>query len=570
MTTNTSVQDIPVVVSPFSTRDVSTSCYLHLHPSLISPDPKAEPRTDLLNYWIAAFDGTGWEVKWAPQIEGKDKRMWLHVADVFEGPTDDSTEGRKRNDKMMNQVRALFDAAGFQTVNGFKSGNGIIVTFALPRDVDRAANKHQVSFDGRHLPVFHVRQIEIEHAFELVIGGTAGIDPTAQHNIVGWFASFERDGETLLADTRSPPSERDHIRGALPQRTPQLLFRLNTSAAWKVNPNDAVIEGADKVTGAVAALTRRIETSERDSRARDADTKARLVTIDANVASVTNIAHSLANRQDDLGRGLFLLQQDTHISSALTRIDNLLMMSRQTYSCPLDDAEKEGARQDILRLNEERKALLAKLDALHSHQSAIAAPGPSIPPPPPATSPLPTPSSTPSAAPSLTPMSRTTPSSPPSAPPGITRHQPDDATLNPAPNPAKHARLSTDNTENDVTQYLISSENEVVQYLTPGPDDDIDMSAAPDAAPTICGHLHSPRCWLMAARRESEEHRVMTPSMCSQFTKGPDGSHGFCIRSCCCKHILYVRAKRKWSCALSQAPPHKQCYLGSQSPLVCP
>ncbi|KAJ7110535.1 hypothetical protein C8R44DRAFT_883673 [Mycena epipterygia] len=46
--TNASVQDIPIVVSPFSTRNTSTSCYLTLAPSLLSPDPKAEPRTDLL------------------------------------------------------------------------------------------------------------------------------------------------------------------------------------------------------------------------------------------------------------------------------------------------------------------------------------------------------------------------------------------------------------------------------------------------------------------------------------------------------------------------------------------
>ncbi|KAJ7719160.1 hypothetical protein B0H14DRAFT_2262216, partial [Mycena olivaceomarginata] len=54
-TANPAVRDIPVVVSPFSTRDVSTSCYLKLGPALISPDPNAEPRTDLLHLWIAAL-----------------------------------------------------------------------------------------------------------------------------------------------------------------------------------------------------------------------------------------------------------------------------------------------------------------------------------------------------------------------------------------------------------------------------------------------------------------------------------------------------------------------------------
>ncbi|KAJ7936519.1 hypothetical protein B0H13DRAFT_1589439, partial [Mycena leptocephala] len=54
-TINNSVRDIPVKVLPFSTRDVSTSCYIRLGPGLTSLDPNAEPRTDLLQLWIDAL-----------------------------------------------------------------------------------------------------------------------------------------------------------------------------------------------------------------------------------------------------------------------------------------------------------------------------------------------------------------------------------------------------------------------------------------------------------------------------------------------------------------------------------
>ncbi|KAJ7843862.1 hypothetical protein B0H14DRAFT_2777912, partial [Mycena olivaceomarginata] len=254
--------------------------------------------TDLLNLWIAPLRELGWEVQWAPQTEGKDKRMWTRVAGVFDEPVQDSSEARKKHDKVIVSMRAFFDNSGLQTVNGFRSGNGVIITFALPADVDTAVNNRTIVFESRTLHVYPVRQIEIGYAFELVIGGLGGVDPTAVNNIISWFAAFEREleGDTALAETRFAPGERDYLIVSMKDwastrqvltstdrfskeladyslRPPQLLFRLNTSAAWKVDPSAVITEGAEKVTGALAGLTRRFEASERDARARDADTK---------------------------------------------------------------------------------------------------------------------------------------------------------------------------------------------------------------------------------------------------------------------------------------------------------
>jgi hypothetical protein len=190
-TSNPAVRDTPVLVTPFSTCNVSTSCYLRLGPALISPDPGAEPRTDLLHDWINALAPTRWEVSWAPQVEGKDKRMWLRVAEVYEEKQTEGAEDKKKNEKVIAVVRKVFDAAGHQTVNAFKSGTGIIVAFALPAHVDQAATTHTISINGHKLWVNRIRQIEISYAFEIAIGGTTGIDETAMHNVRGWFASFE-------------------------------------------------------------------------------------------------------------------------------------------------------------------------------------------------------------------------------------------------------------------------------------------------------------------------------------------------------------------------------------------
>ncbi|KAJ7197671.1 hypothetical protein C8J57DRAFT_1637236 [Mycena rebaudengoi] len=292
------LNNIPVDIVPFSTRDVSTSCYLKLAASLTSPDPKAEPRTDLLTIWSDAIIAcTAWEVAWAPQVEGKDKRMWLRVNDVFEKDLVRSdTEQKKSDDKVITTFRDAFERENYQTVNAFRSGSGIIFTFAFPYDVDKAAHGRYISVGTATYPVHRVRQIEIDFAFELVVGGMAGIDPSAKQNICGWFAAFEQYGQSLLLDTRTPLGENDFLVIAMADwaataavlksterftkeladynlRPPQLLFTLNSTAAWKISTSSTITEGAEKVSSTIAALTRRVEATDRDARARDAEMK---------------------------------------------------------------------------------------------------------------------------------------------------------------------------------------------------------------------------------------------------------------------------------------------------------
>ncbi|KAJ7124853.1 hypothetical protein C8R44DRAFT_874714 [Mycena epipterygia] len=394
---------------------------LTLDPSLVSPDPKAEPRTDLLAQWIPALDHTGWEVRWAPQAEGRDKRMWIRLADVFDGTPDESTEAKRKAEKVVSSnplpVRYCWSPDRFTASNTAlapSSPSPILTTSTEPptyaswSTTDDRFSSTAATGNPFSLPP----ALRLENATISCCPCATGLPPAA----------------VLLDSKRFDAELGSHYHLC----TPQLLFRLNTSAAWKVDPNAALIEGAEKVTGVVTALTRRIETSEHDASARDADTKARLVAIDANVTSVSNLAQTLANRQEDLGRGFLLLQQETHLSSSLARIDTSLTLARQMFSWPIDDQEKEEARAEVLRLNAERKLIQSKLDGLYAHQPAIAAPPPFTPPPPPANPPPPLPPSpTPRrpAAPSTAPA---TFSFAPSSPPSITRRDPDEPEYAPA------------------------------------------------------------------------------------------------------------------------------------------
>ncbi|KAJ7138986.1 hypothetical protein C8R44DRAFT_867158 [Mycena epipterygia] len=349
---------------------------------------------------------------------------------MFDDDAHESSEVKKKNEKVIAKLRSQFDTAGLQTVNGFKSGNGTIITFAFPEDFDKVANGRHILFNSKQVAVYHVRQIEMEYAFEIVIGGTAAIDPTTLNNIITWFARFERNGESLLVDNRSPPGEHDYhvismkdwaatadILTSEFQKdlemydlcAPQLLFRLNTTTAWKVNPHTVVPE---------------------------------LVTIDANIAAVTNVAQTLVICQEELRRGLFLIQQDNQYTSALGRIDAALMINRQTYSCPIDDDEKQEARTEIVRLTAECKAVQAKLDALHSNHPTIAAPPPVHPSLPLLFPPIPLPLSQFDA--------------------NLIVPTPDDT----QPTNAKHPRVSTANDDREVEKLLISGDDDVAMDKT--------------------------------------------------------------------------------------------------------
>ncbi|KAJ7761480.1 hypothetical protein B0H14DRAFT_3510966 [Mycena olivaceomarginata] len=250
-----------------------------------------------------------------PALEGKDKRMWARIPDVFAEKTDEGTDARKKNDKVNARVREVFDLAGLQTINAFKSGTGVIVTFAYPAD------------------------IEIAYAFELVIGHR-GDDETAMQNIrstrrtrllIVSMTDWAATADVLKATDRF----RNEIENDYDLRAPQLLHRLNSTGAWKTDPSAAITEGAKK-------------TNEHESCARDAEMKQHLVGIDNNVTAVTNLAVGIGRRQEELGRLPALAEADTSRLPLLALI--LTCPWHATFKHPLDEAEHEEARADIARL----------------------------------------------------------------------------------------------------------------------------------------------------------------------------------------------------------------------------
>jgi hypothetical protein len=110
-----------------------------------------------------------WEVVWAPQKKGKDRRMTVHfrVADTKEKVLSNATD----------KIRAHLESKGHRTTGGYISYNGlqvVAITMADSHSVDTIlASSYYIvpslSKDGMH--VSPPKYISINYPFELCIGG---------------------------------------------------------------------------------------------------------------------------------------------------------------------------------------------------------------------------------------------------------------------------------------------------------------------------------------------------------------------------------------------------------------
>ena len=153
-----------LVVAGGRPQDPNSSCaYIDLAQEIKILDHL--PRPDLLMDWMTALSKSRpeWEIVWAPQKKGKDRRMTVRfrVADSKEKVPINASD----------KIRAHLESKGHKTTGGYISFHGLVdVTFADTNSVDAvlATNYYNVpslSKEGMHVsaPKF----IPIENPFEL-------------------------------------------------------------------------------------------------------------------------------------------------------------------------------------------------------------------------------------------------------------------------------------------------------------------------------------------------------------------------------------------------------------------
>ncbi|KAJ7821195.1 hypothetical protein B0H14DRAFT_2599406 [Mycena olivaceomarginata] len=438
------------IVTSLAPKAHYASCvYIRLHSDCAPTDDNPEPRVDWLELYA---DGIrlaepAWEVAWAPQAD-KDKCMWLHIADVFDIKGGEAKEGQekdadkpKRNDpderkkkregnqKVIDALRKVFDDAGRPTVDGYRLGESAqaVIVLAYPAHVDAVLRAKTVTIGARTHAVSAVRQIEVERPFEIAVRGFAAYPESRARQVCdGWFDSFRRpDGTTLLAETRAGEDvdERDYMFYTMADwattelvlgakscesfikatatfhlQPPQLLYNVNSAAAWKTrDAATAIDEGAKKIDSGLASIARRMEVLERQAQSRHDATEARMGLLETTLTTRRRVNRQYCRPCRRAGSRILSRTQHTHLTIDLLRINNDMTMARRTIAHPFDDDDKAEAIAECKQLKAARADVQAKLDALRGNTNGliVAPPGPTIAPPP-----LPPRSSTPTPGPS--------------------------------------------------------------------------------------------------------------------------------------------------------------------------
>ncbi|KAJ7829241.1 hypothetical protein B0H13DRAFT_289199 [Mycena leptocephala] len=198
----------------------ATCAYVRLHSNHNPTDEDPEPG---VNWLEALADGIcnespHWDVAWAPARD-KDKRTWVRVLEIFKDlsvpATQTAKKSRREEDmKVIAILRKVFDDAGRTTVDGFRVSDGdvAVIVFAHPSHTDATTNNRFVKLGGTSHTVTSARQVEIERPFEIAVGGFSKFaESRARDACDSWFSSFERNGVSLLAETRTDPREKDYV-----------------------------------------------------------------------------------------------------------------------------------------------------------------------------------------------------------------------------------------------------------------------------------------------------------------------------------------------------------------------
>ncbi|KAJ7900881.1 hypothetical protein B0H13DRAFT_2028575 [Mycena leptocephala] len=384
----------------------STTCTVRLDP--VHGYDNGEPRVDLLQLWANALadDNAFWEVAWAPQPDGRDKRMWARVADVFEKEGERFARDHAAETKVISALRDGIDFAGFTTIDAFRLGvsKHVMIVLAKPVEADALISKGCVVIDNKTYCVWTGgRQIEVLAPFEIVVSGfRANEDTFALEACRSWLGSFKRNGQSLLVETRTDPSNPDcaiytmldwaatadvlsstedfeaGLAAEFNLTPPILLYRYNAGST-RQSVHATVAAGAELVKDAISAVNRRIDANERDARARDADMKSRLVKIDTTLTTVVTAAEKLGQQQLDTSRAMYIMSQENALSLQLAQIDSDAANARRELRHPVDEEERQAAMDTLATLKVTRADVSARLATLRGNPGALlTAPGPLI------------------------------------------------------------------------------------------------------------------------------------------------------------------------------------------------
>ena len=365
------------------------------------------PRSDLLIEWKSALAKIrpSWEIVWAPQKKGKDRRMTIRF------------RAAESKDKVppnaVEKIRAHLESKGHKTIGGYISFNGLVnITLAHTDSVDTILSSSYyiipfLSKEGIHVspPKF----IPVNFPFELCVGGLneyEGLHDTIEKWLYHKYKYTHDDEEngTRVVDTRIS-DDHDHFIFAMDSwestllvlkdsenfhtyfthspllTSPKLVFILNSTGFGRKSVTSTIDAGAGLINDAIADLRRDLTDFRKEQTENNSLVQHQVAAVHINMENQTRALTHLGNQQHQFGLSLLAGRDEKTIENRLSGIDNKILFEMQCLRMTDDLVEQNTIKSCIAKLQaecREQANLLAEASA-YTIKLMVPAPGSVIP-----------------------------------------------------------------------------------------------------------------------------------------------------------------------------------------------
>jgi hypothetical protein len=361
------------------------SVYMELSQEIKTLD--SLPRPDLLADWkiaLAKYQPT-WDVVWAPQKKGKDRRMTVR----FRVAESKDLVPANAADK----IRAHLETKGHRTIGGYVSFGGLVdVMFADTNSVDLILSSNyylvpSLSKEGLH--VSSPKFMPVNNPFELCIGGLneyEGLHEVIEKWLYHKYRHDDIQASTRVFDTRISTDReyfiftmdswesttivlkdtddfRTYFANSPNLTDPKLLYELNSSGFGRKSVASVIDAGASFVNDAINSLKREISDFRKEQSENNSMVQRQVASIHVNMENQTNAVTLMGNQLHQFGLSLLAGRDEKAIESRISGIDNSLLFEMQCLRSTDDVTQKASIQSAITKLQVDRREqalLLAK------------------------------------------------------------------------------------------------------------------------------------------------------------------------------------------------------------------
>jgi Reverse transcriptase (RNA-dependent DNA polymerase) len=345
----------------------------------------ALPRSDLLTDWMIALRKARplWEVVWAPQKKGKDRRMTVRfrVADSKEKIPAGAPE----------KIRVHLESQGHRTIGGYVSFHGLVdITLADTRSVDHilAAYSYLVpTLSKLPIPVSPPKFIPINNPFELSIGGLSnyeGLEDTIEKwltysypldkaartsRLFQFHVSDDREHFIFTMDSwlstlivlKDADAFRTYFAHSPDLIPPKLLFESNSSGFTRRSTASTIDAGATVVNDSITELKRDLADFRKEQVENNSLVQRQVAAIHVNMENQTNAVALIGNQLQQFGFSLLAGREEMVIKNQISDLDSRLSFETIISRTTDDPVEEKTAKTNItnllIELREQRQLL---------------------------------------------------------------------------------------------------------------------------------------------------------------------------------------------------------------------